>query len=185
MSTDLSDLLNESLIVRNDGDDNFVGTFQNQRWIIEPGQSAVIRREAACLWFGDPRQMDRVVNGREFNNRRDEVERIDLRYGICGFASDPGTGKPMPTRETDWPKITVKNQQGEEIRMIVHDPQGDSVVIVNQTVEENKILHEQMERMRQQLAAMEERMAQTPMREEGATEVPEDTPAASRRGRAS
>lgn len=184
MTTDLDDLENQSLQIHNEGESNFEGTYGGQRWVLGPSMSTVIRQEAAILWFGDPRLIDHERGGRLIPARSQEVERIKLRYGITGFPVDPGSGRTMPTWD-DLPKIRVSTHAGEDIKMVIHDPAGDSVVVVNQTVEENRILNEQMEAMRRQLAALEERYANTPQRDEGVEEVPEDTPAASRRGRAS
>lgn len=182
MSTDLNDIENQSLQIHNDGETTFEGMYGGQKWVLAPGMSTVIRQEAAVLWFGDPRLIDHERSGRLIPARSEEVERIKLRYGVTGFAADPHTGRAMPTWD-DLPKIRVTSHSGEDIKMVIHDPAGDSVVVVNQTVEENRILNEQMEAMRRQLAALEERYANTPQREEGVEEVPEDTPAASRRGR--
>jgi hypothetical protein len=186
MSTDIGDLSNQALILRNEGDSTFAGLYGGQMWRISPGESAVVQREAAVLWLGDPRLIDHEKGGRLVPARSDEVDRIKLRYGIPGIPFDPQTGKPMPTWEEAIPKLRVTNHQGEEIRMIIHDPEGDSVKVVNQTVEENRLLTEQMQRMEAELASMRQRFEAIPQREEGVQEVPEDTPqAASRRGRAS
>jgi hypothetical protein len=179
---DLNDIANEALIVENLGEADFKAQYGGQWYRVAPGEKAIIRRDAAFLWFGDPRKMDTVRNGRVLAERLGEVDRIKLRYGITDF-TDPQSG--VRTTWEDLPQVRVTNSSGEEIKMVIHDPAGDVVTPVEQTREENRVLTESIANMKAQIAALEAQQSNRPAPTEGPIdEVPEDTPqAASRRGR--
>lgn len=179
---DLNDISNEALIVENLGEGDFKAQFGGQWYRVAPGEKAIIRRDAAFLWFGDPRMIDTVRNGRVLAARSNEVDRIKLRYGITDF-TDPQNGVRLTW--DDLPQVRVTNSSGEEIKMVIHDPAGDVVTPAEQTREENKVLQATVDKMKSELASLTAQMANKPHVTEGPIdEVPEDTPqAASRRGR--
>ena len=172
----IDDIENQSLVVKNIGSEPFRGRYQNQLTLIEAGHSAIVRREAAVLWFGDPRLIDQVRNGREVFERSAEVERIKLRYGINELE---GRAKTWD----DLPQVEITNHAGEVFRFVIHDPVGETVTPAEQTVAENRLLQEQMEAMKAELANLQARMQHAPT-ETPVDDVPDDGPQA-KRGRAS
>lgn len=113
--------------VVNDGDKPIKLGWNGEQWVIAPrGGQEFVPMEAAVLAFGDPYLTDTA----EIASRSEEWNRIRVRYGIYADLhkiedgwSDPE--KPEKTYPSLLPKVRVFTSQGEELPMLMHDPEGD------------------------------------------------------------
>ncbi len=181
--------LEEACRVRNVGDEPFVGYYLGKQTRIEAGAEAGwVRAEAAILWFGDPSAIDHVEGMDEHNDRTKECDRLDLRYGIFPVRRDEAQTTPALTREDAWPKVKVMTMDGEEVHMVIHDPQGvDVTPAPSETIEERRDMLGTIEELKKRVERYEEKLAasaQAPSEGETATDEPSPTVSRSR-GRAS
>lgn len=109
--------------------------YNGQIYNLPSGREVVVPFEAAVLWFGDPRTIDKVQllrdnNGKVQNmlpSRPDEIKRLRFKYGadLTGDESTfeetiNGQRKPME----NLPDVTVVDLDGNEITMVTSDPEG-------------------------------------------------------------
>lgn len=170
----------EVVRLHNDGETAFNDRYGGQRYIINPGQDAIVPWEAMCLWLGNPDFVD-IDKKRRF--RTDEYHRLRVRYGAHDDATRGITADQM--WEQHKPAISVHKIDGSDERIItvVDDPSGSHLTPQTQTVAENELLRTRMEEMARQMAAMQAQM-DTMDRAEAANRVSDadaDAPTAPKR----
>jgi hypothetical protein len=179
--------LEEACRVKNIGDEPFIDYFLGKETIIAPGQEAGwVRREAAILWFGDPSAIDHVEGMDNHDDRTKECNRLDARYGIFPIRRDEAQTTPPRTRQDAWPKVKVMTMDGEEVRMVIHDPEGvDVTPATPDTVEERRDMIATIDDLKKRVERYEEKLA-TAAEPPAEGELAKDEPSVGRsRGRAS
>ncbi len=180
--------LEEACRVKNTAEVPFVDSYLGKQTVIAPGQEAAwVRKEAAILWFGDPSAIDHVEGMDEHNDRTKECDRLDLRYGIFPVRRDEAQTTPALTREDAWPKVKVMTMDGEEVHMVIHDPQGINVTPApSETVEERRDMLSTIDELKKRVERYEEKLAQSVQAPTDGPDVATDEPTVGRsRGRAS
>lgn len=153
----------EVVRLHNDGETAFNDRYGGQRYIINPGQDAIVPWEAMSLWLGNP---DFVDIDKKQRFRTDEYHRLRVRYGAHDDATRGITADQM--WENHKPAISVYKLDGEQVITVVDDPLGSHLTPQTQTVAENQLLRTRMEEMAAQMAAMQAQM-DTLDRQEAAT----------------
>jgi hypothetical protein len=103
--------------------------YNNQVYVIEPNQTVAVPAAVAFLWFGDPRTSGSVptfqrgedgrINGM-LPARSQEVTRLRFKWGgQLGGDETTFIGCVLPD-------VTVKDFDGNEIVMVIQDPEGNS-----------------------------------------------------------
>lgn len=148
----------DSVRVHNTGSVDVVGGFNNRRFRIPPGGSAIVPREAAYVNFGDWTRRD----NNPWFPRNVELERIQGRFGI----GREGGGQ--------LPDIEITEMDGTRVTLLWEDPEGTKLP------EESgrQSIEQQMEAMREEMARLRTRLG------EDDPEIPEDSPEVARRSRA-
>lgn len=107
--------------------------YNGQKYVIEPNQRVSLPAAAAFLWFGDPRTSGstpsfiRNEQGAIQNmlpSRTQEITRLRFKYG-----ADLG-GDEISFENVDLPKVTVTTLDGDEVIMVIHDPEGNHSIPV-------------------------------------------------------
>jgi len=106
--------MNESVRLVNKGDEDWVGGYSRQQYVVPVNGEAVVPWDAACLWFGDPRASDVGQN----KARIGEYERLCVKYGVYEKAEEFEDARP---------KIEVFRFNGERVKMLAEDPFGTPV----------------------------------------------------------
>jgi len=106
--------MNESVRLVNKGDEDWVGGYSRQQYVVPVNGEAVVPWDAACLWFGDPRASDVGQN----KARIGEYERLCVKYGVYEKAEEFEGARP---------KIEVFRFNGERVKMLAEDPFGTPV----------------------------------------------------------
>ncbi len=180
--------LEEACRVKNVGDEPFVGSYLGKETVIAPkAEAGWVRAEAAILWFGDPTAIDHVEGLDEHNDRTDECDRLDARYGIFPIRRDEMSTTPTLTRAEAWPKVKVMTMEGEEVHMVIHDPQGADVTPApTETVEDRRDMLATIDDLKKRVERYEEKLASSAQPPTEGPDVATDEPTVSRsRGRAS
>lgn len=169
------------LRARNVGDSTFEDAYDGERYIIPPGEEALVPPEAVALWFGDPS----AVNEELVRHRDMEVERLKTRYGH--FVSELDSGEPLSWEERH-PQFEVLTMEGDPVNTVLVDPQGGNVHRAQTTVNEQEELLSLIKAQSEDLARLKAQFA-AKAREAEAHEsghASEDTPkaVASKRSRA-
>lgn len=170
--------MDELIRVKNLSKEPFRDTYLGERTTILPGHEAPwIRREAAILWFGNPEKIDHYENNELHEDRTKECDRLDNRYGIFPVRLDELGKVQARTREDSWPKVKVSSMDGAEIRMVIHDPSGETVEHVSETRAQRRVLLDTIEELKERVERFEAQAAssaQPPA--EGEVDVVEDLP---------
>jgi hypothetical protein len=134
--------------ITNEGDLPFADAYSGVQYVVEPGQSAIVPREAVDLWFGDNSTVD-TSNRRA---RSQEIDRLHVRYGAY---EDPELW------EAAKPRVRVETLDGEFTHTVLSDPHGSHVTEHHGTVSEHEQLVDliqqqagELEKMRRELIAM-------------------------------
>lgn len=126
-------------------------TYDSRRYVIQPGERRPVPFEAAKVWFGDPRAAGDVVSKRDevgrvqwIPDRKSEVRRLRVLYNVHPEQERArnSTYKAMWGDETQLPpdalpRVAVYDYEGNEIHMVAHDPEGRSVIPVQQTLSDD------------------------------------------------
>lgn len=157
----------DTVRVRNDGHEPFVGKYDNQTYRIMPRSEGFIPFAASCLWFGHPASIDVDARNR---HRTNEVERLRVRYGVYeanmvkdipGIEETPGLHGMDPTADaflTMTPDVKVFTVSGDPIITVIEDPDGNAVSPETLTRVEHQRDQLTMQEMRDRMAEMEAMM---------------------------
>jgi hypothetical protein len=128
--------------------------YDGQTYLIDPDQTVALPAACAFLWFGDPRTTGSVPsfirgeNGRIDNMlpaRTQEVTRLRFKWG-----ADLG-GDEQGLDGVELPKVTVTDIDGNEIVMVIHDPEGNHATPIVGTTDDNSQLVEMIQRQQKQI----------------------------------
>lgn len=165
----------ESTVVRvtNTAGAKFVGKYANNRYVIEPGQTAIVPYYAAVLWFGDPRATN-VGDARLTQYRAHEVDRLSAKYGLIGapFYSDQDTvtttvdGEKVELRYVDarhpnLPRCTVETVDGDRLITVIDDPAGDHLTAQPQTVKQARATEDAVQGLQRQMQVLMAELARS------------------------
>src|SRR5437660_9418133 len=132
--------------VTNAGASTFTGHYLGQEYQIESGKTLKsVPWPAVCLWFGDPEVQDTP----RWKSRHEMYERLKIRYGAY---------EDVDLWAKNRPHCKVKDLDGNEIVMIVDDPQG-SEPTSPRAADEKALLMEMLDRQQREMAAMKDRLA--------------------------
>lgn len=151
--------------VTNVGEEPLVDAYDGTHYWIEPGNSAVVPREAVDLWFGD----NDLIDGPHRRPRNEELNRLRIRYG----ANDDEA-----LWEQNQPRVKVATLDGDECETVLSDPTGDKVTPASDTVDEKRELWELIETQRRELASLQREFQRTQRAEDAIAdgELEEDQP---------
>jgi hypothetical protein len=129
--------------------------------ILNPGQQMRVRVEWMRDWFGDERsRKDTQVfkpdgeNGERviIQTREYEVDKLKMRWG----------GMTYPERWNDpdneyycQPQIEVYTLDGERVTTVLDDPEGKGYTNVLRTVDEQRLIDDELDQMRRRIAILE------------------------------
>jgi len=180
--------MDEAVRVRNVGDEVFEASHLGKTVRIAPGEEqGWVRSEAAILWFGDPAAIDHVVGNDNNDDRTKECQRLDARYGVFPIRRDEAATTPERTRAEAWPKVQVLTMTGEEIRMVINDPDGAHVTpAASETVENRRDLMATIKDLQSRVERYEAEVARSALPPEDEAPITlDDAPASRSRGKAS
>lgn len=148
--------------------------FNSRPYVIKPGQSAILEREAAVKDFGDWSLRNESA---EIHKRLDEYHRVQGHYG-CG--PDTIRDENTPVWDEVMPRVELSDESGNPIISVLDDPQGNS--LPEDTTGQDG-LERQLDLMRQRMAELEDMLNRG--QDRPAVVVAEDSPdtAPRRRGR--
>ena len=100
-------------------------------WVVKPAQSTFVPLEAAVLAFGDPYLRDEASNP----SRSEEYRRIRIRYGVYSdlHKIDDYVDEKGKSVAGHFPKVQVFTAEGEELPMLIHDPEGENLTPAGET----------------------------------------------------
>lgn len=127
-----------------DDENPFTFLWDGRPYLAAVGKEAFVPFEAVSVAMGDPRSAESVASPRdEAGNVLFVVDRpTELRRLTVLYANDvDDEGLPLYA-----PKADVKDLEGNEVKMVLHDPLGDSVTPVQTTVLDREQLMAQIQR---------------------------------------
>lgn len=130
--TDLD--FSDSVRVHNTGDTDITGGFNNRRFLIPPGGSAIVPREAAYVNFGDWTRRD----NNPWFPRSVELERIRGRYA------------------GEVPSIEITEMDGKKVVLLWEDPEGTRLPELTGA----QSMQQQMDQMREEMARLRTRLGE-------------------------
>lgn len=122
--------------VTNNKDNVLKIKYNGRIYDLDPHRPVVVPVEAAILWFGDPRSIDKVQllrneHGKVQNmlpSRPDEIKRLRFKFG-ADLTGDESTF--LETQEDgtittmhNLPDVLIQTLEGQEVKMVVNDPDG-------------------------------------------------------------
>jgi hypothetical protein len=129
--------------------------------VIQPGQQMRIRVEWMRDWFGDERsRRDTQVlkpdgeNGDHIivQTREYEVDKLKHRWGGMTYAerwNDPDD------ENYSRPHVEVYTLDGERVTTVLDDPEGKGYTNVVRTIDEQRLIDDELEQMRRRIAVLE------------------------------
>lgn len=159
--------------VLNHGDREFVGGYDQQRYVVPAGGQSIVPRDAAQHWTGRWHTFDREHH----KERTVEYERLMVLYGI--FADE--TTSIEEKMETNIPKLEVTDLDGNKIVTVLEDPHNDFARPADTTQVEKDLLEQQIAKMQRELSSLTSALAMTQTNKDGKYEpsidvVPTDDP---------
>ena len=122
----------------------------NERFEILPGADRIVRFDIAASWFGDPRLR---------NDTRDQIRsqvysQVQYMWGWAeGLVREDGQ-----TWEDLCPKVDCFDMDGEPVKFIIHDPDGNEpwtgAAIVDPSTQDSGVLNAQIKQMQDQIAQL-------------------------------
>jgi hypothetical protein len=155
--------------------------------VFEPGQSRRVPAPWARTWFGDERSREAAyhleVDGEKIviQSRPYELERLKHLWGA---ATDPLRWEPANDVYTR-PEAMVTTLDGDRVLMVLDDPEGNSVNPATQSVDDARLLKDELVRLQKRLMKLEGLQAagveEIPTLTEG--DLPKDNPGRPGRGK--
>jgi len=108
----------DSVRIRNLGKTPFKDKYANQPYVLPAGDVMIVPWDAVCLWFGNPEKQDLPAVSKY--ERRDEYQRVLTRMG-CYDGDGSTASEKLKAR---LPRVKVETFDGEEIVMLINDPEG-------------------------------------------------------------
>lgn len=151
-------------------DDSTPYTFlwDSRSYVAEPGKEAFVPYEAVSVAMGDARSGESMASARDeagnvswVTDRPTELRRLRILYD--NEVDD--SGLPLYA-----PEATVTDLEGNDVKMVLHDPSGASVIPVSTTALDRDQLMAQIQR--------QQRMIQQLAQDQG-IDLPPDEPAES------
>lgn len=150
--------------VKNVGDKPFKGMWDGQEYRFAPGEENIVPFDGACLWLGNPTS---VGPARVLENAR-----LRAKWGAVGDADK--------TAEQRWeenhPRLKVTTMTGEDVLMVIDDPDGEHVAPSVRTENEQKLLEGQVSELKRELQAVQGQLASVQRGETQDDDTPEDSP---------
>lgn len=162
----------DQLIATNNGTEPVRLMANSRLHVIEPGQKRAVPFEAVRIWFGDPRSgpTERLYedeNGTKSRipSRSFELKRLNVLYGVEGAVASQKeeadrnkTPYPPPITLADTiPNVTFEDLSGKSIKHVAEDPEGKAASSVVTNYDDPMQVGAELARLKQQVAAMEER----------------------------
>lgn len=147
----------------------FVDDYASQRYVIKPGEEAIVPYFAMVYWLGDPRAID--VGDRNsqphLQHRTMEIDRLQTKYGTYGDAWYPNEWEINEenshlypsSRHQNLPKLEVTSMTGERLYTIIDDPEGTHLMPATSTVVEQQNLAAAVSSMQAQIQALTAQLA--------------------------
>lgn len=144
------------LFVQNNEDVDRIITWNSRNFVLKPGAITYIPAAAAFVWFGDPRSAENVVSLTDESgltewvpDRATEVRRLRIKYGAV-------EGDEASFEGVRIPDVTVKTVDGEDIKTVLDDPSGRSVMKASDTLESRDDLLAMLQKQQRQIALLME-----------------------------
>lgn len=151
-------------LAREAGGKDFKDKYDGEVYIIKTGGSAFVPWEAACRWLGDPNLVDDTND----KSRRNEYNRLSVKYGVY---------ENEELWEANRPTISVYSMDGDRITMLLDDPEGDEILVAEQTIRESQQMEDRLQQMEREMVALRRRLR---AKGDTAPEPDQDTPVGGR-----
>ena len=152
--------------VKNLRDVALVDSYDGTTYSVDPGGHAIVPLEAAKLWFGDWDLLDKP--DRAMKDRKDEYERLHVRYGT--------TDNPAMWEEVK-PLTEVTDVDGNDRYItVIEDPGGASVSQAEVTVDEHKDMLGMIRQQAKDLDTLKKKYETQVRSEQPDEDADEDTP---------
>jgi hypothetical protein len=129
--------------------------------VFQPGQERRVRVDWMRDWFGDERsRKDAQVfkpdgeNGEKIiiQNREFELDKLKHRWGGWTY---PERWNNPDDENYSRPEVEVYTLDGERVTTVIDDPEGKGYTSVVRTVDEQRLIDDELESMRKRLAILE------------------------------
>lgn len=163
-------MANDIVRIRNTGKDAFKDQYGAVPYAIPAGEAVIIPFDAACLWLGDPRVINKPTLSQY--DRDDELHRVKTRLGAVV--------KEAMSEPWEPPALEVEDLEGNRIYMVVEDPDGLKGSIPTKTfgLSDTEAVAAELEAVKRQQAALLARLDELSRGADAPTldDVPDDVP---------
>jgi len=146
-----------SVRIANDGAVAFVGHYLGDRYIVDPGQTAVVPWGGAVAWLGDNSKRDDHTKRKW--DRRNEKKRLERRWSVTGP-----------------PSLRVIDLDDTPIVMMADDLDDARTTHAPTTTADAETLEERIAAMESEIATLRKKRDRTARKETAGQEPPEDGP---------